>query len=521
MLHLAIIGGGLSGLALARAQQQAHESWGLFEARGRLGGRILTVPGQAGQPLDLGPTWYWPETQPRLTALIAELGLASVAQHDDGTARVLRDPAQPPTTAAVPDLHQGARRLVDGMGALAKALESSLSPQRVHLEHELTHVRDRGAFLELSFRVGAWSTLIQARQVAICLPPRLLVERVVFEPALPARAWEALRGTPTWMASAAKVQVLYLSPFWRDQGHSGNAFVTHAQAVLGEIFDACGDPPDAAAALGGFFALSAEQRDMFRSSLALLARNQLAQVFGPDGEWGELHMQDWAQEPLTCSRADRDERSGQHGARGNPLLSQPLWGGRLYLGGAETAEQGWGYLEGALASAGRIGRLLRPAVSVGNGENDLPVARFADWVARARASAAQRYQQELHRLLSSQHRDELTRTAVLAVVAGIYREALDELATCGLALHGVPVEQGRSALTPAVLAPFHGFSDSFLAEAIQHNGTSCAISNFPDEHIPGPDTLHRIRQGLAGAWRDFALAANALLIAGPPAGAEG
>ncbi len=46
-------------------------------------------------------------------------------------------------------------------------------------------------------------------------------------------------------------------------GQSGNAFVTHEQAVIGEIFDACsGDPGHAA--LGGFLALPPELRGKFQ-----------------------------------------------------------------------------------------------------------------------------------------------------------------------------------------------------------------------------------------------------------------
>ena len=52
----------------------------LYEARERLGGRILSQPTQAGGRVDLGPTWFWPETQPSITRLIEDLGLPTQAQ---------------------------------------------------------------------------------------------------------------------------------------------------------------------------------------------------------------------------------------------------------------------------------------------------------------------------------------------------------------------------------------------------------------------------------------------------------
>lgn len=61
MLEVAVVGGGLSGLALARSLHRRGRSFSVFEARDRLGGRILSVKqGEAG--IDLGPTWFWPET---------------------------------------------------------------------------------------------------------------------------------------------------------------------------------------------------------------------------------------------------------------------------------------------------------------------------------------------------------------------------------------------------------------------------------------------------------------------------
>ena len=48
---------------------------------------------------------------------------------------------------------------------------------------------------------------------------------------------DAMRAAGTWMAAQAKVAVGYDRPIWREAGHSGNAFVTHEQAVIGEIFD--------------------------------------------------------------------------------------------------------------------------------------------------------------------------------------------------------------------------------------------------------------------------------------------
>ena len=60
MLDVAIIGAGLSGLSLAAQLHQRGYSLAVFEARDRIGGRILSLPPEAGEAaspfrFDLGP----------------------------------------------------------------------------------------------------------------------------------------------------------------------------------------------------------------------------------------------------------------------------------------------------------------------------------------------------------------------------------------------------------------------------------------------------------------------------------
>jgi monoamine oxidase len=58
MLNVAIVGGGLCGLALARNLQRRGREFAVFEARNRLGGRIFTAPGAGGGGIDLGAGWF-------------------------------------------------------------------------------------------------------------------------------------------------------------------------------------------------------------------------------------------------------------------------------------------------------------------------------------------------------------------------------------------------------------------------------------------------------------------------------
>ena len=94
---MVIVGAGLCGLALAHRLVARGQRVLLLEARGRIGGRVLTQTcDTTGQPLDLGPSWFWPETEPHMVALLASLGLESTPQHDPGDALWLTDPNRSP-----------------------------------------------------------------------------------------------------------------------------------------------------------------------------------------------------------------------------------------------------------------------------------------------------------------------------------------------------------------------------------------------------------------------------------------
>lgn len=519
MLDIAIIGGGLCGLALADSLQTLGLDFALFEARAFPGGRIRSVRCETtGAMADLGPAWFWPETDRSMAGLVASLGLASFRQHDDGTIVHLKEAAGKVETRELPDLHGGAHRLAGGMAALVQALAERLAAERIKFAHVLGAVYDRGGHVELHFRCGEASHVVRARRAVLAMPPRLIEAGVSFDPPLPESLRLAMRAAPTWMAGAAKAVVAYPRPFWRAAGHSGNAFVTHDQATLAEIFDAC-DAAGEKAALGGFVALPPALRAAFRDGLPMLIHSQFAQVYGPELGDGELHYQDWALEPHTAAALDSSAPAEADPAFGSPVLSEPRWEGRLWFGGSETAPYGGGRLEGALAAAGRLRRALASAPAaapeqpaVGRGHNGHRLAAFGDWVAQQRRQAGEHYRRRLQQSLSAQRREQMTQRAVLETAEALYREALMQLAVAAFDMAGLAIERGRSELTPAVLAPFMGFSDAFLDQAVRFNRTSCALSNFPSEHEPAPAYLNAMRRDLAAAWREFALAANELLV---------
>jgi len=527
MLDTAIVGGGLCGVALARNLFRQGRAVALFEAREWLGGRILSVA-RAGSEgvVDLGPTWFWPDTQPLMKSLVAELGLTSISQHDDGSSLHLNDPDKVPDRIDGRKIHEGACRLPDGMAQLIDTMAKELPSGFQYFNHVLTEVSDRTDHVVLTFADGDDIIEVEARQVVLAVPPRLLEQGVRFTPGLDETTYEAMRGAATWMAAQAKVVFPYERAFWREAGQSGNAFVTHEQAVIGEIFDAC-DGDGGRAALGGFLALSPELRASFSVGLPLLMTSQMVQVFGAVLEPAEQHYQDWANEPFICSGLDRTSPGNEHVAVANPMLHRPQWDGRLHLAGSETAAGGAGYLEGALEAARRVDLSLNrgwmkaegglPGAARPDGSaistNATSLTRLSKWVSDQHDVVFDGYRHRLNHNLAVQQREQLTQRALLESMEELFDNALEMLDGLPFEISSTAVERGRSPLTPGVQQPFGILMQSVFDDVIAFNRTSCALSNFPDEHHLSREYRQVILRDIAAAWLAFSLSANRLLVA--------
>jgi monoamine oxidase len=335
---IAIVGGGLAGLYAAYRLHRAGIDFDLFEARNRLGGRILST---ARGGLDLGPTWFWPDFQPRLHGLLAELGLSAFEQYEDGDALLDRGPGQVMRRRGYPSGNLS-MRIAGGAVRLTQALAVGLPAERLHLETTVPAARltESGVQLQPS-RERCDQPVHDALWLA--LPPRL-ANHIDFSPALSPQTSRQLSAVPTWMAAHAKYMARYTRPFWRDRGLSGDAF--SAVGPLGEIHDASNDE---VAALFGFFAIGAQhRRAMDESDLKALCRAQLTRLFGeaaghPVEDW----VQDWSAEAFTATRDDQAPPRW-HGVHDLSRAIDAPWHKRLRLIGSEAGGDQGGYMEGAL-----------------------------------------------------------------------------------------------------------------------------------------------------------------------------
>ena len=185
--------------------------------------------------------------------------------------------------------------------------------------------------------------------VALALPPRLAAKSIAFQPALERRVKDAMRSTPTWMATHAKVIAIYDSPFWREAGLSGDGI--SQRGPLAEIHDAS-PATGKEGALFGFVGVPASMRRSGSVDIARLAVEQLVAMYGSNAAQPvDVLVQDWAREAFTATRKDENRQLLQHPAYGTPAALAHLWDGKLLLTSSEMAPNFGGYLEGALEAA--------------------------------------------------------------------------------------------------------------------------------------------------------------------------
>ena len=161
--------------------------------------RNAHLPSHAGSSLvpaphavDMGPAWVWPRQQPKVRALLKELGAGTFEQPGDpGSERVLGG------TAAL------AEKLVAKIAASSGGGDEGV-PVGMRMGWAVASVQaaaeEEGGGGVVARLVSAEGRAVGARRhVVFCAPPRLLHAKVAFDPPLAPRRAAAMDRSRTWM----------------------------------------------------------------------------------------------------------------------------------------------------------------------------------------------------------------------------------------------------------------------------------------------------------------------------------
>ena len=335
-----IIGAGLTGLLLAKHLQDHGFEFKIFEARDRLGGRILTLENEEKR-VEMGATWFGMQ-HVNLRAMLDELGLASFNQFQDGKGVFEASSMSPIRVFDIPSEEQSSYRLNGGSAALIRHLASQLPGECLLTNTVVKQLTLENGHLVVHTDANDPS---QFDLVVSTLPPNLFLNSIQTTPALSEEMAALADQTHTWMGTSIKFAVTYERPFWREQGFAGVCFSN--SSIASEIHDHT-DEGAKRYSLKGFLVpgavkLAAVQREQ-------MVRDQLHRYFGDEGA-SYLHYDEllWANESYTMGGMSND--LVPHLNNGNPAFAQPQMHGKLLLSGSETSPVYGGYMEGAVYAA--------------------------------------------------------------------------------------------------------------------------------------------------------------------------
>ena len=344
-----IVGAGLSGLALASELASAGIPCLLAEARERVGGRMLTLEKTCADGgvihADIGPSWVWPG-QARVASLLRQLDIGVFEQYSSGRL-VYEDELGQVRRDLEYSTMAGSLRIDGGIARITRELAARLPAGVLRLSHPLKRIRQLDQGFEVSLEHSDGQLEVRARKVVLAIPPRVIVNKIEFEPALAAGVVADMQSIPTWMAGHAKLFALYPRPFWREAGLSGDGI--SRRGPLLEIHDA--SPANAeCGALFGFVGLPVGAPMRAAAPLIEAATTQLQKMFGPEAAAPlDVLLKDWAQDEHTATAADSAATS--HPQYGTPASLAALAQQGLVFASSEMATQFGGFVEGALEAA--------------------------------------------------------------------------------------------------------------------------------------------------------------------------
>ncbi|TDW99012.1 monoamine oxidase [Dinghuibacter silviterrae] len=338
--RVVIVGGGLSGMTLAYRLRKEKLNVTILEAASRLGGRIQTIAGKLGTPLELGATWF-ADQHSQLTGLLDELGLEKYPQFSEGISLFQTKSFEPAQQFHVPAGDIPSYRVAGGTEALIDALAGRLGSATVLINRRVNAIKDAEEGLIVETCGGE---VFGAHLVVVCIPPQLAAATIAFSPELPSSVRDVLPQVQTWMAGAVKFVLEYATPFWREKGYSGMLY-SHA-GIITEMYDHTNKQEDRFGFTGFLAGSAAGYSPAVRQELVL---HQLTVLLGEEAGKPTAYFDRVWNDDLVVSGHHVVVRPHQN--QGHPSLQLPYMNGKLFLCSTEVAQRDPGYMEGAVYAA--------------------------------------------------------------------------------------------------------------------------------------------------------------------------
>lgn len=237
-------------------------------------------------------------------------------------------------------------RIVGGSQLISERIAEELGEDVVRHEAPVRSITQHADGVTIRFDGGT----VTAGRVIVALPPSLAGE-ITYDPPLPRARVELTGHMP--MGSVIKAQIVYTSPFWRDEGLSG-FFADFSRSEGAITFTLDSSPPDATCGVLTAFVTGDRANDMGRlpsEERRELIVGQLVDVYGASaGNVVEYVDLNWVAELYTGGCYGGHPGVGVW-TRFGRALAEPV--GRIHWAGTETSDVSNGYMDGAVRSGHR------------------------------------------------------------------------------------------------------------------------------------------------------------------------
>lgn len=145
--------------------------------------------------------------------------------------------------------------------------------------------------------------------------------------------------------------------------------------------------------------------------------------------------------------------------------------------------------------------------------NVVDLAGFQHAITVLQSGIKREYDRSVNRDLSQQQFQDVFKRNVSLVLRTIYQQSLDRLQQFVLEtdpLANQKTDQGQQ-LSSILLQSFDGVIEELIVYALQKHRSSCALSNFPDEHNPSEAYLAEVIDEASRDWSAFNLQVKNLL----------
>ena len=343
---VAVIGGGLSGLTLAYQLEKKGIGVTILEASSRLGGRIQTVEGDLGTPLELGATWF-SDIHEKLLELLNELSVKKYPQYTRGSTLFQTKTFEPPQVFLIPESENPSYRIVGGTQTLINSILSRLSSTRIIVNTKVTRISTDN---DGSLYIKSGEFEMQFDKVVVCIPAQL-ASSIQLPEELPSEIKQLLPTVQTWMAGAVKFVLEYQTPFWREKGYSGMLY-SHADIVT-EMYDHTNFEETKFGFTGFLNGVCAGFNQEVRKSNVL---RHLSGLFGKEALHPTSYFDKIWNDKYLVQGNQFIERPHQN--NGHPFFQKGYMNDKLYFCGTETSTEFSGYMEGAVNAALRVSNLI-------------------------------------------------------------------------------------------------------------------------------------------------------------------